>query len=113
MAKFPDSRIDAARLSSQAPQAPSDITDVSLPAYSGGTVWVSHPLRMAAGAASSGRAASITRPAEARWRAEQPENQWKTRVSCLRRAFLLNIQRLCRADARHQYYTDPTTEEGA
>ena len=60
MAKFPDSRIDAARLSSQAPEAPSDIIDVSLPAYSGGTVWVSHPLRMAAGAASSCRTAKYS-----------------------------------------------------
>ena len=50
MVRFPDSRIDAARPPSQAPEAPSDITDVSLPAYSGGTVRALHPLRMAAGA---------------------------------------------------------------
>ena len=28
---------------------PSDLVDAALPAYSGGTVWVSHPLRVAAG----------------------------------------------------------------
>ena len=58
MARFPDSRIVAARLSSQPPSpadsveasASSDVVDVSLAAYSGGTVWASHPLRVAAGA---------------------------------------------------------------
>jgi len=47
MARFPDSRISAARLSSQA--RPSDISDVSLAAYSGGSVWELRALRVAAG----------------------------------------------------------------
>jgi hypothetical protein len=58
MARFPDSRIAAARWSSQPPSsacfaagfgAPVTSSNASLTAYSGGTVWASHPLRMAAG----------------------------------------------------------------
>jgi hypothetical protein len=50
MARFPDSRIVAARLSSRFERfRTSDVVDASLPAYSGGTVWASHPLRVAAG----------------------------------------------------------------
>ena len=59
MARFPDSRITAARWSSQAfighgLQAVTNLNPVTsgnapLTAYSGGTVWASHPLRMAAG----------------------------------------------------------------
>jgi hypothetical protein len=65
MARFPDSRIVAARLSSQFVtrwfrvfgdlcvaaklSRTSDVVDATLPAYSGGTVWASHPLRVAAG----------------------------------------------------------------
>jgi hypothetical protein len=56
MARFPDSRINTARLSSQpllptdfaAGRAPSDSANATLLAYSGGTVWASHPLPMAA-----------------------------------------------------------------
>jgi hypothetical protein len=109
-----------ARTKTQAPGPKDDAR--ALPAYSGGTVWASYPLRMAAGAASSCRAGSITRAAGACRRAEQPENQWKTRVGCLWRAFLLNIQRRC--SVSHQRatlgltaptapYTEPTTEEDA
>ena len=58
MARFPDSRITAARWSSQllSPACsvagygvPVTSSNASLTAYSGGTVWASHPLRVAAG----------------------------------------------------------------
>ena len=57
MARFPDSRISAPSPSSQT-TASSDCPEDShprdvvkaLPAYSGGTVWAFHPLRVAAGA---------------------------------------------------------------
>ena len=57
MARFPDSRISARSPSSQTTMS-SDCPEDShlrdgvkaLPAYSGGTVWVFHPLRVAAGA---------------------------------------------------------------
>jgi hypothetical protein len=48
MARFPDSRIAAARWSSQA-CSPVTSGNAPLTAYSGGTVWALHPLRMAAG----------------------------------------------------------------
>jgi hypothetical protein len=58
MARFPDSRITAARWSSQ-PLSPAcsgagygvpvTSSNASLTAYSGGTVWASHPLPVAAG----------------------------------------------------------------
>ena len=56
MARFPDSRINTTRLSSQpllptdfaAGSTPSDSANATLLAYSGGTVWASHPLPMAA-----------------------------------------------------------------
>ena len=58
MARFPDSRIDAASLVFPGENPPSDRTrtgretrpGVLLTAYSGGTVWDLHPLRVAAGA---------------------------------------------------------------
>ena len=59
MARFPDSRITAARrvfpsafaCAARGVRRDSDIRSTrSLAAYSGGTVWASHPLRVAAGA---------------------------------------------------------------
>ena len=62
MARFPDSQVNTSRLAFPSAFAlratakqwlfslrglPDD--DVTLAAYSGGTVWVSHPLRLAAG----------------------------------------------------------------
>ena len=49
MARFPDLRIIAARSSSRAAN-PVTSVNAPLPAYSGGTVWAFHPLRVAAGA---------------------------------------------------------------
>src|SRR5579862_4385546 len=55
-ARFPDSRITATHRSSQVPSPacagfrdPVTCLDASLTAYSGGTVWAFHPLRVAAG----------------------------------------------------------------
>ena len=62
MARFPDSRITAARWSSQPPSpacsvagcaVPVTFSNASLTAYSGGTVWASHPLRVTAGVSVS------------------------------------------------------------
>ena len=54
MARFPDSRIlrrvsSTTAVTSDLRPEPSDSCDASLAAYSGGTVWASHPLRVAAG----------------------------------------------------------------
>src|SRR5690349_20853150 len=45
-ARFPDSRIDARSRSSRVSPVTFDV--IALAAYSGGTVWASHPLRLAA-----------------------------------------------------------------
>ena len=72
MARFPDSRIAAARRAfpsafarriGVARSRDSDIRSTrSLAAYSGGTVWASHPLRVAAGASVSCRTDYTCKP---------------------------------------------------